>query len=325
MALSKSLCDFLIYVEHNPKLALELAAVATKNSNFKDWWWKARLGKCYYQLGLYRDAEKQFSSSLRDQNMVVTSLELGKTYIRLDQPNAALDTYTKGASVHGADISLTLRTARIHDMLNNIDRGVAYYEKVLDLDSSNIEAISCLASNYFYDDQPEIALRLFRRLLQMGVNNTEIWCNLGLCCFYSSQYDMSLNCFQRALQLADDDNMADVWYNIGQIGISIGDLGLAYETFKIAISCDSNHAESYNNLGVLELKRGNVVDAKTNFETAASLGPYMHEPLFNAALLSFRTANFQDSYKLAQAILEIYPGHTETEDLLKKLQEKFSG
>ena len=33
----------------------------------QDWWWKARLGKCYYQLGLMRDAEKQFRSSLKNQ------------------------------------------------------------------------------------------------------------------------------------------------------------------------------------------------------------------------------------------------------------------
>jgi tetratricopeptide repeat protein 8 len=61
------------------------------------------------------------------------------------------------------------------------------------------------------------------------VNNTELWNNLGLCCFYASQYDMALHCFERALGLADDDNMADVWYNIGQIAIGIGDLGLAYQ------------------------------------------------------------------------------------------------
>jgi hypothetical protein len=37
------------------------------SASFKDWWWKARLGKAYYQLGMYRDAEKQFISSLKQQ------------------------------------------------------------------------------------------------------------------------------------------------------------------------------------------------------------------------------------------------------------------
>ncbi len=33
----------------------------------QDWWWKARLGKCYYQLGLLREAEKQLRSSIKQQ------------------------------------------------------------------------------------------------------------------------------------------------------------------------------------------------------------------------------------------------------------------
>ena len=33
----------------------------------QDWWWKARLAKCYYQMGLLRDAEQQLKSSLKNQ------------------------------------------------------------------------------------------------------------------------------------------------------------------------------------------------------------------------------------------------------------------
>lgn len=91
--------------------------------------------------------------------------------------------------------------------------------------------------------------------------NAELWNNMGLCCFYSGQYDLTLSCFERALMLADDNNMADVWYNIGQVAIGVGDLGLAYQAFKIAVSVDPNHAESYSNLGVLELRKGNVEQA----------------------------------------------------------------
>jgi lipoprotein NlpI len=49
---------------------------------------------------------------------------------------------------------------------------------------------------------------------------------------------------------------ADVWYNLGHIAIGVGDLGLGYQAFKIAVSVDPQHAESYNNLGVLELRKG---------------------------------------------------------------------
>ena len=72
------LCDYILYHDHNPKKGLELAALATVSNEYQDWWWKARLGKSYYQLGLYRDAEKQFQSSLKNTEMVSTTLELCK-------------------------------------------------------------------------------------------------------------------------------------------------------------------------------------------------------------------------------------------------------
>ena len=128
---------------------------------------------------------------------------------------------------------LLLGQGRIHDQLRDPDKALAFYRSVLDLDASHIEAIACTAAHHFYSDQPEIAIRYYRRLLQQGVNNTELWNNIGLCCFYASQYDMSLGCFEKALAIADDNSMADVWYNIGHVGVALGDLGLAYQAFKV--------------------------------------------------------------------------------------------
>lgn len=39
--------------------------------------------------------------------------------------------------------------------------------QVLGLDASNVEAIACIAADHFYSDQPELALRYYRRLLQV--------------------------------------------------------------------------------------------------------------------------------------------------------------
>jgi tetratricopeptide repeat protein 8 len=323
-ALAKALLDYIIYHDHNPKKGLELAAEATKAADFKDWWWKARLGKCYYQLGMFREAERQFKSAIKQQAMVIPYLELSKIYLRLDQPNTALDTYKKASEIHPGDTSLILGVARVHDALNRLASGVQHYKMVLHFDSSNAEAMACLASHQFYTDQPELALRFYRRLLQMGVNNTELWNNLGLCCFFASQYDMTLNCFERALALANDDNMADVWYNVGQVAIGIGDLNLAFQAFKIAISVDAHHAESFNNLGILELRKGNIEQARSNFDTAHGLAPHMFEPFFNGALVAFKLGDCQESFDYAQRALEAFPEHTDSKELLKQLKKHFT-
>ena len=216
--LAKVLFDYILYHDHNPRKALELANYATQLANFEDWWWKERLGKCYYMLGLLREAEKQFASSIRNQPMVVAYLQLAKVALRLDQPKNALDVYTKAIEAFPGDPACMLGIARVHEALNEETEAVAMHKMVLEADPANVEAMACLAAHHFYSDQPELALRFYRRMLQMGVSTPELWNNLGLCCFYASQYDMALSCLDRALSMASDDAMADVWYNIGQVG-----------------------------------------------------------------------------------------------------------
>lgn len=85
------LVDYLLYVQHNTRKALELCAEATKANDFKDWWWKAKLGKCYMKLGMLREAEMQLKSSIKQQPVINTYLELCNLYIRMDVPNTAID------------------------------------------------------------------------------------------------------------------------------------------------------------------------------------------------------------------------------------------
>jgi len=323
-ALAKVLCDYILYHDHNPRKALELAALATVHAEYKDWWWKARLGKCYFQLGLLRDAQKQFNSAIKQCPMVETYHELAKVHVKLDQPGVVLDNYMRSIEKFPTDVSLVIGAARIYEMLGREEQALEFYKKALKLDNSNVECVACLASYHFYTDQPEIAMRYYRRLLQMGVNNSEIWNNLALCTFYASQYDMTLSCFDRAFQFADDSNMADVWYNLGQAAIGVGDLGLAYQAFKISISCDNCHAESYCNLGVLELRKHNVEQARSNFLHSIQLNPHVFEPVFNAALLAYKLGEFQESYQLVEKSLDIFPGHAESAELMRLLQDHFS-
>ena len=108
--------------------------------------------------------------------------------------------------------------------MGDLNESIKFYREVLQSDSTNVEAIACLATNYFYNDQPEVALKFFRRLLQMGVYNSELFNNIGLCCFYAQQYDLIFSCFERALSLCSNDiQRADVWYNLDHIALGVGD------------------------------------------------------------------------------------------------------
>ncbi|KAJ1480123.1 hypothetical protein T484DRAFT_1811718 [Baffinella frigidus] len=258
-----ALCDYMLHVEHAPQRVAGLAAAATTFAKFKDWWWKARLGKAYYQMGLLRDSEQQLLSSIKEQPMVTTYLQLANIYLRLDQPNKALETLAKGSARFGHDVSLLLaqarvhdavnaadkavtvyKQARVHDAVNAADKAVTVYKQVLSLDASNVESVACLASFQFYSDQPEVALRYYRRLLQMGVlqfyfNQPEValryyrrllqmgcdtpalWSNLGLCCFGAGQCDTPA-----------------LWSNLGLCCFGAGQYDMCLTCFDKALQYD---------------------------------------------------------------------------------------
>lgn len=69
-------------------------------------------------------------------------------------------------------------SARVHDGLRELQTGAELYRTVLQYDAGCVEAVACLAAHHFYCDQPEVALRFYRRLLQCGVSSPELWSNL---------------------------------------------------------------------------------------------------------------------------------------------------
>uniref|UniRef100_A0A4W5KIZ9 Tetratricopeptide repeat domain 8 n=1 Tax=Hucho hucho TaxID=62062 RepID=A0A4W5KIZ9_9TELE len=313
--LSKTLFEYIFHHENDVKNALDLAALATENAQFKDWWWKVQLGKCYYRLGLHRESEKQFQSALNHQEVVDTYLYLAKVYQRLDQPITALNLFKQGLDHFPGEVTLLTGIARIHEEMNNITSATEYYKDVLKQDNTHVEAIACIGSNHFYTDQPEIALRFYRRLLQMGVYNCQLYNNLGLCCFYAQQYDMTLSSFERALALvANDEEQADVWYNIGHVAVC----------FKLALAFNNDHAEAYNNLAVLELRMGRIEQSKAFLQTAASIAPHMYEPHFNYSTLSDKIGDLQSSYTAAQRSEDAFPEHVDTQQILKHLRQHFA-
>ena len=321
---SKPLFEYIMIHENDVRLGLELAAQATQHNQFNDWWWKLQLGKCYFKIGMIRDAEKQFRSCLKHQEITVDPyLWLGKVYIKLDQPLAAIQVYKDGQVKFPQEMNIHL--ARIHEELNDHDEAATLYRQVLKVDAVNIEAVACIAMHHFYSDQPEVALRYYRRILQMGASNAEIYNNLALCCYYSQQFDVTITCFERALLFSDsDETTAEIWYNIAHIVIGVGDKQLATQCLRLALVANNDHSEAYNNLGVIEANRGNLPQAKALFQAAHSTGKHLYEPHFNLSIASEKTGHYDIALCHSKETLKLYPnfyGATAIFTRLRKMYE----
>uniref|UniRef100_A0A915Q3P7 Tetratricopeptide repeat protein 8 n=1 Tax=Setaria digitata TaxID=48799 RepID=A0A915Q3P7_9BILA len=275
---NRNLFEYIFYHEGDMKVAHQIAITAAKNANYTDWYWKNQVGKCCYRLGMFNDALKQFQSSLNNQKMAETYAYLAK-------------------------------------QLGNIENSIEAYKLVLEQDPTNIEAIACIANNYFYDDQPEIALRYYRRILQMGVSSAELFMNLGLCCFFCQQFDLAISCIERAQASASDEVVADVWYNTGNILLSSGDVKMASRCFRLAMAADPNHAESVCNFGILQMRDGKIEQSRSLFRSAIEKGPHLFEPYYNLALLAYQ------SRKMVLKALELFPEHVHSKTILGHIEQ----
>lgn len=68
----------------------------------------------------------------------------------------------QGLDKFSGETTLLTGIARIYEELQDMNNAVKYYKDVLHFDNTHVEAIACIATNHFYTDQPEIALRFYR-------------------------------------------------------------------------------------------------------------------------------------------------------------------
>ncbi|KAI9209383.1 tetratricopeptide repeat protein 8 [Polychytrium aggregatum] len=321
--LSRVFFLYLFHVVKNPRKALELATHSITHLGYKDGWWKYQIGRCFAKLRMWREAERHLKSSLADQSMPVVYQLLGQVYMHLDQPNLALEIYNNGNDLnHSASILLLIELARTYEDLGNVEMAMRHYRMILQLDHSHLEALACLASSHFYSNQPEIALNLYLRLLKMGApKSSELWNNIGLCAFYASQFDVAMEYLQRALDAASQDELlAEIWFNIGNVACSMGDLTLAHRSFRLSVAANPKHGEAWNNLGVMEFQMNDNLDrCKSHLVSASQLGPHLYEPHYNLAQLFLSQGDIQSSHRYASLGLEIFPGHVEGKELRETL------
>ncbi|XP_053613054.1 tetratricopeptide repeat protein 8 isoform X2 [Plodia interpunctella] len=220
LSASKTLFEYVYYCEGDVRKAMDVAFQAKKADQGTDWWWDFSLARCYSALGMYRNSEECLRQALKQTKHISIYLRLVAMYVGLNQPLSALEVCKQGLSVFHEYTPLILEQARIHDQMGNTTIAVKEYRMVAIEDPTNMEAIASIAMYNFYNDQPEIALRYYRRLLATTTPGAEIFNNLGLCCLYCNQWDLILPCFRQALYYSTNaETRSDIWFNIFHIAL----------------------------------------------------------------------------------------------------------
>ena len=72
------------------------------------------------------------------------------------------------------------------------------------------------------------------------------------------------------------------------------------------------------------MRKGNTTQGQSNFQTAESLADFLFEPAYNLALGAFKRGAYEKSSRKVKKALELYPGHSDSQELQRRLQVFFN-
>ncbi|XP_075153273.1 tetratricopeptide repeat protein 8 [Haematobia irritans] len=266
-----SLCEAVMEV-HKQKRGS--SASLRSLASCDEWWWQQQMGRCLLALKYPRKAESFLQQSLANFPHPDTYVLLSRLYQRLDQNQKAMELIQSAVDRHPFDVTFRIEQGRLLDAMSQTEDSMQMYRLIAKLNPINVEALACIALNYFYDNNPEMALMYYRRILSLGVHSAELYCNIGLCCLYGGQIELVLPCFQRALLTAKtSEQKADIWYNLSFVAITTGDFNLAKRCLQLCLTSDARNGAALNNLSVLAAHTGDILKSKSYLNAAKDVMP----------------------------------------------------
>ncbi|PWR75309.1 NosD domain-containing protein [Methanospirillum stamsii] len=124
---------------------------------------------------------------------------------------------------------------------------IPFFEKAIENDNQDIHSLVNLAFAYDKTGQSEIALDLYRKVLEINPSLTDAWNKAANILTRAGQYDEADMMYDKALEI--DPGNAFVMNNKGYALFLAGKFQESVETLQKAISIDPGYSSAWKNLG----------------------------------------------------------------------------
>lgn len=115
-----------------------------------------------------------------DKEIYAVAMATAQCHLIIGKPLPAIREYTRALSIHpSAEIALELGSC--HQRLGNLDKARDSYEYALDLDESNVEARSRIATTYVADHDFETALEYANQIIDIDETHSSALATAAIC------------------------------------------------------------------------------------------------------------------------------------------------
>ena len=232
-----------------------------------------------------------------------------------------------------------------HHRAGRLDAARTCYERVLAINSDNVQALDLLGVALAFQGRGDQAVPLLQRALELAPNAPPLLNHLGLALKTLRRIDEAADAFRRALAAKPDFaeahvNLANVLLdqghpdeaivslreaarlapksaltqnNLGTVLFSRGLTDEALESFQRAIAAEANYVEAYGNLGRAFLAMGRSAEALDVYSRAIAINSSFAEGHKRLGELQSNTEKFDDAVAHYREALLLDPNDSDIE------------
>ena len=171
---------------------------------------------------------------------------------------------------------------------------VSAFERSIALDPDRPDTLYNFA-NLLKEDEPERAVKFYRRSLLIEPSQAAAWHNYGSTLSNLTLYQEAISSLRNSLLL--DPSVADVWCNLGLAYFGLEDFVCAERAFRYAISLDASHAPSHTNLGNALISVLQPEEALCHLERGVALDQSSTHSLWNLALAYLLLGDYKKGWE----------------------------
>ena len=179
------------------------------------------------------------------------------------------------------DKEIVLRRAKNAVISRDFNLAIRLYKSLLQEDVKNIEYLSALGNLYMKNNDDEKALPYFQQILTFYPNNFEAMNSMGGIYRRMGRYQDSIEILQKALETKI--NPAQVNYNLGFTYKLMKNYSDAIDAFENVIAVNPTDVLAYNHLGTIYAAQNNHEKAVATYKRGLQIDPNHPVIQFNLA------------------------------------------
>lgn len=207
------------------------------------------------------------------------------------------------------DKEIVLRRAKNAVISRDFNLAIRLYKSLLQEDVKNIEYLSALGNLYMKNNDDEKALPYFQQILTFYPNNFEAMNSMGGIYRRMGRYQESIEILQKALETKI--NPAQVNYNLGFTYRLMKNYSDAIDAFENVIAVNPTDVLAYNHLGTIYAAQNNHEKAVATYKRGLQIDP--NHPIIQFNLAKSLEAMHDDTSAIQayDAALRAKPGWQE--------------